>query len=313
MRRISVIMVAATVVLLGFAPAPAYAERLITASIAGSATCSSGQIMTGGKFTLTRVSAGQKIDVHTELSVLTRDHNSFASGTAFYDVAFDARLNTDSPATASVPDNWNGTFQMTAASCSTAIAPRVSAQGNTCGLVPEVAVRVTNSNAIMVRYRISGNSMGTQYLAVAGRRTEGVQFTTVMRGQTYQVTAEGDDDTTGSASVTVPACEGIPDPLPTRPLPSFAQTPASPGASLSPTPTSTSTATPTPTPSVTGGAFVQPSTETQEGVVFDPLQAEPKAASDKHLLSYPSLWVGALVFILGFAGVAWLWVRRRST
>jgi hypothetical protein len=105
--------------------APAYAGKTATATISSDVGCDADQELTGVRITLTEIPKWQKVTVNTDAYQITRDHERWertnaeaSTGTGYYDVAIEGRLNRNSPATAWISNNaWGGSFQVTSVSC----------------------------------------------------------------------------------------------------------------------------------------------------------------------------------------------------
>ena len=321
-HRLRSVLPAAAAVLLGLGlplaltAAPAYAGRNATAPI--SVSCPNGQIMTAAEFTLTQVPKWQKITVQTETSSLTRDHVSWDGGTAWYNIALDAKL-TGSPAVAYISDDaWSGTFQMTGATCRGASAPGISAQGSACTAPPQITVQVTNPNSVRITYQVSVGA--SKQLTVSAGRTEQVTFDGVTRGRTYQVVAQGEDGSRATTSVTVDACitaSPPTSPTPGESLPDSASpspsTSVSASTSASASPSTSTSASPKPSVSVSPSEddpfFPVDDESKDKGIV--PNLPLPNGDIDEVSLNNPILWGGVVLILIGLITFFILFLRRQ--
>lgn len=239
--RFAVLSTAAAVLAIVGLATPAFADTTISAT--GSTNCSSGQLATAATFTLSGVANSQEISVQTALSTLVRSPSSVSSGNiATYDVTLDAKYQN---ATAIVPSMWSGSFRLVSATCQTAHAAGVNAQGSLPGINPvSIAAHISNSNDIMVSYMVSVGGIGSKPVQVLAHETQEVDFAAAC-GKRYTITARDTDGyhTSGSGTTTTVACPQQPAP----PATSHTQ-PASPRrtagpASASPSPTASASAT----------------------------------------------------------------------
>ncbi len=279
----------AAVATLGLAT-PAHADKPVTATAAVS--CPGDQLMVGGKFTLTKVLATQQIAVHTLASDLPlASQSSYVGDTATYDVAFDAALKAASPATASVPNSWNGSFTLTTPTCKAPVVATTSATTSACGASPSLTLQVTNHNPVMVDYTAILTTPGTNLVnktaTVRAGQTGNLVFA-VVRGKEYRLSLEGDDSTSLLTTTKIPLCV------------------VSPPASKSPKAKPSSAApSPVPTPAV---ATPEPS----ENVLTEPVPTYVEMNYERKAAWIPwALIIGATLVVIG--GAIFVLAMRRRT
>jgi hypothetical protein len=304
-RFLTAVIVGAILTLVN--PGVAHASKTIYASTASTAACSTGQIATGGRFTLAAaLTSTQHITINTKLSALDSDRPTSTTGsgnsiTNTYDVVFDAPLEADRRAAAfNMPDNWNNVFQLASVTCRTAVAATVAARASLPGVDPSVHVSVGNPNDIAAYYEVSSISLGTKRLWVRARATEAVDFAAAC-STTYQVVARDGFGTQATTTATMPACapgELPPPPTSSRPTPS-----ASASASASPSPSES--ATPEPSASTVVDSDFTPSVQ-PGGVDPNVVHASPRKASSNWVWS--GLGVGLVITAI-LLGV-FLWHSR---
>lgn len=276
---------------------PAYADKSIQATIGQN--CGSGQVMTGGTFTLTQVNAGQQITVNT-LQARTYAPSNFGSGTATYNVTLNAPLASP-PAVATVPNSWAGSFSLTNAQCTAAKAPSISTSVSLCNAGPTTAtIRLSNNNPVWTKYTVTLTGQSAKSVELTAGETDQVDFQPLTPGTTYSLNVSGSDGTTTPGSVAVASCQG-PAPVPTtkgpgQPTKNLPQTPGSP-------------------PSATEVGLVSASPMASQSAV--PADSEEFDNSsydgDGGMLTYPTFWFGLLCVMLVVIGAAvFLIIRRRN-
>lgn len=284
--------------LLLLTPTPAYADKSISASLGQS--CSSGQVMTGGTFTLTNVSASQQITVNTLQARTYAPSSPPTGGTALYNITFNAPLGSP-PAVATVPSNWSGSFSLTSAQCVAAKAPSINVYVSLCGTGPVVgAVVLKNNNPVWTKYTVSLAGQGSKTAELSAGETDQVDFQPLTRGVDYGLTVAGSDGTNNASTVSVPACPGTPPgPIPTAPgsTQPIRNLPQSPSASPEASAGAEQSASPEPEPSSSEATFDA-----------EPTIGKPAADSDGF---NPVRMIGIiLVASVVLAAIVW-WLYRR--
>lgn len=305
-RFVSAVAAAVVAATLGF-PGIAHASKTVKATIVAS--CPSGQVAVGGRFTVTSaLSNTAPISINTSVQTLNRTPSSTSGTTNSYDGPFDGLLNASNPATTTVADNWSGKFELVSVNCKTPVAPTVAAQASLPGVPGSIHVTITNSNDIMFEYDVSAPSLGAQKVKVLGRGgNAATDLTTPVCGTAYQVVVRDSFGTQATATTTMPAC-----PPGTTP----------PAASPSPT---KATPRPSASPSASGSASPEPSAPTLIDGSFEALSitqggAEPNAVPTKAsgndspwaVMGYRSTWIGLALVALALGGCAVYALRRRA-
>jgi hypothetical protein len=250
---------------------PAFAGKGVVASVESGVGCDAGQNATSVQVTMTEVPQGQRISVRTDAYDLVRGHVSYSGGVAKYNVELGGRLNKSQPATAWVTnDGWNGTFRVTGVTCREAAPAALNTQQTAnCPEAAQIAVSVANPNSVRTVYEVGGNLPTREVALLAGEST--TLTYSAERGESYRITASGNDGTRSYTRITVAGCATPEQPntstttSPTTTSPGIPGIPSVPGATVGTTvpgvtlPTSTTPTAASSAPSPNGSASSQAS------------------------------------------------------